>query len=92
MKLSEAMKQATQGPVHVEDGLNLMDENGYSLTSLQCNYQDTHTRNRTNIALLAHWYNHGPKLLEELKEAARITRLSNRAMAAIAAAEEVEGL
>ena len=39
-----------------------------------------------------HCFNHFPKLLEELKEAARITRLSNRTMAAIAAAEEVEGL
>ena len=46
------------------------------------------------IALLAHWYNHGPKLLEALNKAFdKLHWLDQCAIAAIiAAAEEVEGI
>jgi len=44
----------------------------------------------TNAALLAHWYNHGPKLLELAKELGRGCAAETTAI--IEAAEEVEGI
>jgi hypothetical protein len=96
VKLQEAMEKATRGRVSVEHEFNLVDEEGQSLTGLQANYKDTHVRNVTNAALLAHWWNHGPKLLEALKihvaECNEFGWECGEFVDAIAAAEEVEGI
>ena len=115
MKLSEAMEKATPGPllyrarkhsdwgeINTEDGVLCRCNphlNGENLDVYRENGVDPigHT-----AALLAHFYNHGPKLLNALKHvSARMNDEADNADSCprptlmdgiIAAAEEVEGI
>ena len=109
MKIEEAMKKATPGPwetwsiAHPDEkprpGLVLMPEKangGGGHKYVSCGGGNV----EANAALLAHWYNHGPKLLAAMKNlldapvdgGISTSDTIDEAHEAIAAASEVEGI
>jgi hypothetical protein len=73
MKLEEAMEKATPGPYRsVLTAIGSRGERrvirGYHGTDIADICAKAEPTRSANAALLAHWWNHGPKLLEALKE------------------------
>jgi len=103
-KMSTSGQEGTVGPVRVEHEFNLVDATGSSLTGLSCSWVLTQDRNKANAALLAHWWNHTPKLLEALRLNAHLYESGplvsqqtadaarTATLEAIKAASEVEGI
>ena len=98
MKIEDAMNQATEGPLQVkkERVWELLAE-GENKVVAEVEEDDDNAQ--IDALLLAHWYNHGQKLLEMLKQSAALmnhaggfTDTVGQAMEAIAAASEVEGI
>lgn len=101
MKLEQAAKQASRGPLRFGTatdaecmGIDMPD--GRALL-LDC----AEKHDAPTLALVAHWYNNGPKLLEALKHAyGRLNAIPHQyaqtdfklIREAIAACEEVEGV
>jgi len=80
MKLKDAMEKATKGPLEVDHNNQHAgqvavchgEEPGYyELWSRKWAHRHCHSQS-TDAALLAHWYNIGPKLLEALEKVMRI--------------------
>jgi hypothetical protein len=78
MRLEEAMKKATPGKMSVKridigshwlgNHVILIPGDGNRIRTVTCICQHgAPAENETNAALLAHWYNVGPKLLEAVK-------------------------
>lgn len=101
-KLEDLMAKATPGPIILSDifaDARLMDKEGLvAVVAGPSNRPTNRNREFSNAALLAHWYNNGPKLLEALKNALPWLYAEKgnpggpyeTARAAIAAAQEVE--
>tara|TARA_R110002110_G_scaffold7042_6_gene34991 strand:+ start:4592 stop:4915 length:324 start_codon:yes stop_codon:yes gene_type:complete len=106
MKIQEAMKRATKRPISVTD--NTLWSPSFGRNEEQPHYEtlvadtapdgwEDGPKHRANAALLAHWYNHGPELLEALKDVLKEYNAhwcddlpSIRAFKLIAKCEEVE--
>jgi hypothetical protein len=110
MKLREAMKSATPGPYILGVGTPpdrqfVTVPDGHCLA--ECNH-DGVGKPETHAALICHWMNHGPELLEALEGVltdgledvietgigvfTETSKAAKRAVATIAKCEEVEGL
>lgn len=100
MKLEDVEKQATPGPLIVKPHLGSLP--GYYIASNDLVMDQVATvfsdSDLADAALLAHWYNVGPKLLEAVRgekehcEAESYDGAVERLTALIAEAEEVKGL